>query len=98
MKRKPVTVAQVAAAAMKARDPYVLGSKVLLSRVASALGVPLAVLGPRLLALQQSGELTLTRIDLRQAFDAVKGSLARSRLDDPRGGAWYDAIDRSQFR
>lgn len=96
MKSKPLTVGMVAAAAMKAKDPYILGSKVLLARLASALHEPMNRLGPKLLRLQEEGLITLTRIDLRQAFDEVKGALTRSRVENPHGG-YYDAIDRSQF-
>lgn len=94
--RAQLSFSAIARAAQRVRDPYRLGDKVLLARVASLLGVSVPVLAKRVLVLQhEEGVVLLTRIDLRQAFDSVKGALRRSRVDV--GGVYYDAIDTGQF-
>jgi hypothetical protein len=97
---KKITLAQVAKVAMRVQPPYVLGTKVLIDRVAGELGVTVKQLAPQLIEWHQKGELRLARIDLSSAFDRVQGALKRSWVPQPgmkTGAAGWDAIDRASF-
>ena len=99
-RKKTITLEKVAIAAQRCKPPYVLGTKVLIARVASELSVPVSTLAPLLLGWQKEGRIRLARIDLVAAFDSVPSMLRRSRIAPPGATddlSGWDAIDLAGF-
>ncbi len=73
---------QTVAAKVAADSPYRFGSKVLISRVASHLGMSVRQLAPTLLLWHRSGEIELARVDMVAGM-SLPGALKRSMIRAP---------------
>src|SRR4051812_26033329 len=93
-KTRVLTLGDVARAASRAREPYLLGSRVLLARVASLLDVDLRDIREALLDNFQAGRLVLSRLDLPQVFIERGVGKAVERSAITRHGAEFHLLDR----